>query len=228
MTIQAIETPYKGILFRSRLEARWAVFFDALGISWEYEREGYRVSHRLTLAEGTFPYLPDFWLPGLGYHVEVKGSLVPDETLRFLEAAASLSCNDGGGCHDSGGNDIIVLGPVPWQDPDIGPYLWAPTCLHMHKGSLYFLPWQPVLDTFTGDLCQGPRNQYHTYAGDSTDVVIDNKYIPGGLDNPRALERLAVRLLEGICDDDLNFSFERALLAARSARFEHGQSGGML
>jgi hypothetical protein len=28
--IKAIETSYKGYRFRSRLEARWAVFFDAL------------------------------------------------------------------------------------------------------------------------------------------------------------------------------------------------------
>lgn len=39
--IKAIETSYKGYRFRSRLEARWAVFFDALGIEWEYEKEGY-------------------------------------------------------------------------------------------------------------------------------------------------------------------------------------------
>lgn len=28
MTIKAIDTIYKGYKFRSRLEARWAVFFD--------------------------------------------------------------------------------------------------------------------------------------------------------------------------------------------------------
>jgi hypothetical protein len=39
--IKAIETIYKGYRFRSRLEARWAVFFDALEIDWEYEKEGY-------------------------------------------------------------------------------------------------------------------------------------------------------------------------------------------
>lgn len=36
-----IETRYKGYRFRSRLEARWAVFFDVLGVRWEYEPEGY-------------------------------------------------------------------------------------------------------------------------------------------------------------------------------------------
>src|SRR5262245_3495425 len=36
-TIQPIETIYRGYRFRSRLEARWAVFFQTLGVPWEYE-----------------------------------------------------------------------------------------------------------------------------------------------------------------------------------------------
>lgn len=51
--IKAIDTSYKGFLFRSRLEARWAVFFDAMGLDWEYEPEGFE------LPDGT-RYLPDF------------------------------------------------------------------------------------------------------------------------------------------------------------------------
>lgn len=35
--IKAKPTLYKGIEFRSRLEARWAAFFDLLGWKWEYE-----------------------------------------------------------------------------------------------------------------------------------------------------------------------------------------------
>lgn len=64
--LKAIETTYKGYNFRSRLEARWAVFFDALGIEWEYEAEGYDL-------DGVW-YLPDFWLPTFngGMYVEVK------------------------------------------------------------------------------------------------------------------------------------------------------------
>ena len=34
--IKAIETYYKGYRFRSRLEARWAVFFDAACVEYEY------------------------------------------------------------------------------------------------------------------------------------------------------------------------------------------------
>lgn len=35
--LKALETKYNGRLFRSRLEARWAVFFGALGIPYVYE-----------------------------------------------------------------------------------------------------------------------------------------------------------------------------------------------
>lgn len=64
--IKAIPTTYGGIKFRSRTEARWAVFFDALGVRWEYEHEGYQ------LPSGW--YLPDFWLPEVngGLFVEIK------------------------------------------------------------------------------------------------------------------------------------------------------------
>lgn len=45
MDIKPIETLYKGYRFRSRLEARWAVFFDALGLKWEYEKEGFDLTN---------------------------------------------------------------------------------------------------------------------------------------------------------------------------------------
>lgn len=51
--MKPIETVYKGYRFRSRLEARWAVFFDVLGIEWEYEPEGFDLG-------GGVRYLPDF------------------------------------------------------------------------------------------------------------------------------------------------------------------------
>lgn len=55
MAIRAIETRYAGYRFRSRLEAKWAVFFDALKIKWDYEPEGFE------LEKGLY-YLPDFLL----------------------------------------------------------------------------------------------------------------------------------------------------------------------
>lgn len=61
-----IPTLYSGVKFRSRAEARWAMLFDALGIEWQYEAEGFQLS--------TCWYLPDFWLPRLTVFAEVKGS----------------------------------------------------------------------------------------------------------------------------------------------------------
>lgn len=65
--VQAIATTYGGRRFRSRLEARWAVFFEALAVAWSYEPEGFE------LASGQ-RYLPDFWLPDLRLWLEVKGT----------------------------------------------------------------------------------------------------------------------------------------------------------
>src|SRR5882757_8020481 len=62
--LKAIETEYKNTLFRSRIEARWAVFFDSLDVKWEYEKEGYDL-------DGVW-YLPDFRLSGLDCYFEVK------------------------------------------------------------------------------------------------------------------------------------------------------------
>lgn len=64
--IVPIQTKYKGYNFRSRLEARWAVYFDAMGWKWEYEKEGYDLGGDLGY------YLPDFWLETVGMWVEVK------------------------------------------------------------------------------------------------------------------------------------------------------------
>lgn len=64
--MKAIETIYNGYRFRSRLEARWAVFFDEMGIKYEYEPEGFELS------DGT-RYLPDFYLPESDSFFEVKG-----------------------------------------------------------------------------------------------------------------------------------------------------------
>ena len=66
-TLTVIPTTYRGIRFRSRLEARWAVFLDHAGIDWRYEQQGYKLSNGQL-------YLVDFWLPNQKYWIEVKGS----------------------------------------------------------------------------------------------------------------------------------------------------------
>jgi hypothetical protein len=78
--LKAIETKYKGYRFRSRLEARWAVFFDALDIQWEYEKEGYELNVGW--------YLPDFWLPQVNMWAEVKPETFSELELLKIEDLA--------------------------------------------------------------------------------------------------------------------------------------------
>lgn len=77
--IKPIETVYKGYRFRSRLEARWAVFFDALGLKYEYEKEGFEINDSIC-------YLPDFYLPDSNRWVEVKGTLLSDDEIIKCES----------------------------------------------------------------------------------------------------------------------------------------------
>lgn len=63
--IKAIDTYYSNHKFRSRLEARWAVYFDELATSWGYEQEGFELGNGVR-------YLPDFYLPRYKIYVEVK------------------------------------------------------------------------------------------------------------------------------------------------------------
>lgn len=72
MSIQAIPTRYDGHIFRSRLEARYAVFFNVLGFRWLYELEGFQ------LPSGK-KYLPDFFLQDHNCYAEVKPVETKDE-----------------------------------------------------------------------------------------------------------------------------------------------------
>jgi len=60
MTIEAIPTAYMGTEYRSRLEARWALFFNLCDFRWKYEPRGYGTA-------------PDFEVEGIT--VEVKGKM---------------------------------------------------------------------------------------------------------------------------------------------------------
>jgi len=64
---KALECAYSGRIFRSRLEARWAVFLDLLDVNWDYEPSFYQVGPELF-------YLPDFYLPDHQLWLEVKGA----------------------------------------------------------------------------------------------------------------------------------------------------------
>jgi hypothetical protein len=78
-TIRALTTQYAGRLFRSRAEARWAVFFDEMGLQWDHEPEGY------DLGAGDW-YLPDFWVHGINFWFEVKGQEPSDAEVRRCRA----------------------------------------------------------------------------------------------------------------------------------------------
>ena len=69
-TIAAIPTLYRGRMYRSRLEARWAAFFDRLG--WQHEYEPFDMGK----------WSPDFALTDpFDALVEVKPATEPDPDL---------------------------------------------------------------------------------------------------------------------------------------------------
>lgn len=178
--IKAIETHYDGCRFRSRLEARWAVFLNHEGITWEYEPQGFTIDTPI----GKRNYLPDFWL-GTGQWAEVKGYLDEQSMIRLWALACGLA-------QCEGGNDIVIMGDVPKP----GSALW-PVQLHAHQQELFGVAWDP-----TSQGC--------------------------------ALHRPHVRVRANLADADhltSGFPFgipdwaDEALLKAREARFEWGESG---
>jgi hypothetical protein len=127
MSVRAIETRYAGCLFRSRLEARWAVFLNELGMEWQYEPEGLEVT---PLGERPMKWLPDFWLAS-GQWAEVKGELSPESALRLILLASEVAqCGSG--------HDVVVLGHIP----KVNSLRW-PVQLHRH-GDLWAVPWTTV------------------------------------------------------------------------------------
>jgi len=93
----AIRTRYDGTWFRSRLEARWAAFFDGIGWRWEYEPFDW---------DG---YIPDFLILGANpLVVEVK----PEWTAVGLEQALARAQR---ACPPAGKRplDVIAVGAMP-------------------------------------------------------------------------------------------------------------------
>lgn len=93
--VTPIPTRYRGRLFRSRLEARWAVFFETLLLPWEYEREGYPCKSKY--------YLPDFWLPRQKRWVEIKPYDFKESTEHLNELAAMTDYPV-----------LLLEGQIPW------------------------------------------------------------------------------------------------------------------
>lgn len=111
-SIKPIETHYKGYRFRSRLEARWAVFFESLGFRWEYEPQGFE------LADGS-RYLPDFYLPEQNAYVEIKPEI--NYKPRKIYMAGKFS-NDWRNAIQPGCCARDSLDPLPGFHQYVGPY----------------------------------------------------------------------------------------------------------
>jgi hypothetical protein len=191
---KAIETRYAGCRFRSRLEARWAVFFDHLKIKWQYEPQGY------SLPSG--PYLPDFWLPDAEAWIEIKGStLTKNEQVKLFELAHNVCAH--------GHRVRLLAGDIPREictrkvqafnlddpaDKSTGTVFGIPSGVII-PGWIPAFPPEIRWDKISDYQCVPPEDW----------IIQPGMWIPGG---------------SWDAIDDLN----AALTAARSARFEHGQS----
>lgn len=85
--IEAKPTNYRGHLFRSRLEARWAVFFDSLQIRWRYEPAAFDLGFATLNDTQVYlgGYIPDFYLPSLEAWVEVKPLIPHSDSIEWAK-----------------------------------------------------------------------------------------------------------------------------------------------
>ena len=91
--IKSKKTKYGDDLYESVIEARWAVFFDCLGIEYIYEPKCAEVETGCRVVR----HKPDFLLPELSKYVEIK----PSKPLGIENTKAAAWSKDI--------NDIIVL-----------------------------------------------------------------------------------------------------------------------
>ena len=196
--LKAIQTEYKGYRFRSRLEARWAVFFDTLGVKWEYEPEGY------DLGNGVY-YLPDFLLHDVtvnhglfqrhcDIYVEVKGVMTDEDArkiIRFSDLGYDDENRDG-----VSKTAVLVVGNIP-EGESMRELIWNMQELAYSGNPPYY-----NFETIDGDYFAAyPGVDKH---GTFTLFGDDSSYTWSM--NEKATER--------------------AYRIARQARFEHGETPG--
>lgn len=191
--ITAIPTEYKGYRFRSRLEARWAVFFDACRVSWEYEPEGF------ALPNGQF-YLPDFLLHGCAgrspsdLYVEVKGKMTKADAEKIRQFSGVIDIDN----HEVL-NPILIVAGIPDGDDirDIEDFChdWGYNGFPGLKGG----PYPFNFETIDGDY-------FVAHPG----INKDGQFELFGDDSNYTYDR----------DDAATL---RAFKLARQARFEHGE-----
>jgi hypothetical protein len=187
--MKAIETEYKGYRFRSRLEARWAVFFDAANIPYEYELERFELENGRT-------YLPDFYLPKSGTWIEVKPVQPDDLTVKM--------CHEVGRAHSEWHNEpaMAILIGVP------GSHFIRGFHKHLPPAGEYgydFIECDICGDVWLGALWNigDDSNPYWTHFATCYNCTCNRMWVNVPRDNRR---------------------FQEAFTAARSARFEHGET----
>lgn len=210
---KSLPTYYKGITFRSRLEARWAIIFDELGYKWEYEPEAFLIEHY----EQSFGYLPDFYMPELDCFVEVKGHLTYEEYVRLMQIAQHITAPKGGSNYENGGKPFIVVGNL-----GNGDFYPMPNSLAANKGTIYCC-WGCLAFAY-----KDPNNGFMNTVWDAgfwsdTDSVSNSLGIS---DEGRDIHWMANYLCNG--DSELGGSFHigepwaLAMNKARAARFQDG------
>ena len=164
-TIPAIETSYGGARFRSRLEARWAVFFDEMLIEWEYEPEGYETP------DGR--YLPDFRIylrtgkPTALFEVKPQYAVNLDED---CDCSFPLDARWKHAAEADAAPRLLVARGIPGGDR-VQEWIDATGGLHRIEGgeSSHYYPYMfSSCDCCTGALIKGAQEGFVT-----TDVVRD-------------------------------------------------------
>lgn len=125
--MKPIETKFMGYRFRSRLEARWAVAFQYLGLDWRYEHEGFDLGNKGW-------YLPDFYLPkakNADVFIEIKGEHPSSEEIGkmhvlmdSLDAYGLILFGDispSSGCITFPKGYCVMSGDIT---EELGAYLW--------------------------------------------------------------------------------------------------------
>ncbi len=193
--IKPIETYYDGHWFRSRLEARWAVVFKALGVRYEYEPEGFDLGHGMK-------YLPDFRVKCWGkrgdynlkepfdLYIEVKGVMTEQDAAKI-----KLFVKE----RETPWDGLIGIDGLPLLIVDRIPDKGCATDGWMSYDDMGFGLYPFNYATIDGD-------EFGAYPA----ATRDGKFYLFGADS-------------GYINPEDERRMERAYEAARCARFEHGE-----
>ena len=218
--MNAIETVYKGFRFRSRLEARWAVFFDALKIRWQYEPQGFEKVLNTEEGDEVIRYLPDFYLPTQKIWVEVKGCMDEkhaDKLGRFLDFECPLPYFIGSAKNSYSGG-LLILGDIPNDINGIHLHRFITHSKGLNAGWACFHPFFGVEKVTVS--CEFSLSTV-LFGLDNEDFYFDG-YCPRSANLP--IKAFTPKVISAVTPWNYP-SLKDAYNAARQARFEHGQVG---